>query len=109
MPERGGAGEASRLSRDEESRRAFVDRPSSAAENVFVLASLLARSLRCSSWMALWLRVLCWAAVIVVPGGSLLLPLLLHDALARRKAMNDLAALPIETARESVPASFLGM
>jgi hypothetical protein len=35
--------------------------------------------------MALWLRALVWIAVVVLPGGLLLLPLLLADAVRRRQ------------------------
>lgn len=35
--------------------------------------------------MALWLRVLLWMVVALVPGGMLLLPVLVGDALRRSK------------------------
>jgi hypothetical protein len=34
--------------------------------------------------MPLWLRVILWILVAVVPGGMLLLPILARDALRRR-------------------------
>jgi hypothetical protein len=34
--------------------------------------------------MALWLRILLWGVVVLVPGGAVLLPILARDALQRR-------------------------
>lgn len=45
----------------------------------------LACELQPQSLMALWLRALVWIAVVVLPGGLLLLPLLLADAVRRRQ------------------------
>jgi len=39
--------------------------------------------------MASWLRLLIWIAVVVLPGGILLLPVLLADAVRRRQAGNQ--------------------
>ncbi len=36
--------------------------------------------------MALWLRILLWSLVVVVPGGVLLTPILAADAVRRRSA-----------------------
>ena len=37
--------------------------------------------------MALWLRIVLWLVVAIVPGGLVLLPLLVGDELRRRKAL----------------------
>jgi hypothetical protein len=35
--------------------------------------------------MASWLRIIVWIAAVVLPGGLLLLPVLLADAIKRRQ------------------------
>jgi hypothetical protein len=39
--------------------------------------------------MASWLRILVWIAVAVLPGGMLLIPVLLADAVRRRQALKE--------------------
>ena len=41
-----------------------------------------------------FVRVLLWIVFIVVPGGVLLLPLLVRDAMARRKKAGEVARAP---------------
>ena len=57
-----------------------------------------------------WVRVILWTAVVVVPGGLLLLPFLIADAIKRRAALEeDTAAASVTPlqgrprALESVP------
>jgi len=43
--------------------------------------------------MALWFRLLMWIVVLIVPGGLLLLPVLVGDAWKRRKAATKRAPM----------------
>lgn len=42
--------------------------------------------------MASWLRIVVWIAVVVLPGGLLLLPVLLADAIKRRQVEESAGA-----------------
>ena len=67
-----------------------------------ISATGLARGVRCIQSMQRWMRIAVWVLVAVVPGGTCLLPLLIGDAILRRRRK-------VRVSRQSTPApsSFL--